>query len=441
MLNLTLLPHRASLPTTSVQPQKVFVLGKLRVEAGEVPRSGVQALLLMDTSGSMADLADLDLAQQNPGAEEHWRSRIEWAVEAVHRFIDAPQAGSEDRLGIIRFDQDAEIVLRPSPWTERAEAHQAADRLRKVRGETAMARALALSWDMLEGRRASGGARVLLLTDGDTHDAEECRTWMRRLAAINVPVVAVGIGVDYREDLLLEFTARTGGRTHHLSRMADLDGILERELAELQGESVTGLQLVCAPSPGVTLESCTLIVPQIRELPIEDEVVSLGCLPAGASPVFITEWSIHPEALQAPAVLLAEIVMQGTETASGRKFAVEPIELSIQVDDRSAGDLNEEVMGYVRQKAVDRMLGEAVTLQGKNPTQALQKLTMAQDTVLRLGNRNIQTVLQRARTQLEKTGRLDPGLAKELKITTRGQTIMLGDQTLSEVEVRRLTGA
>jgi Ca-activated chloride channel family protein len=100
-------------------------------------------------------------------------------------------------------------------------------------------------------------------------------------------------------------------------------------------------------------------------------------------------------------------------------------------------------MGYVRQKSVDRMLNDTVLLTRSNPAEALKKLNLAVTTTQRLGNREMESILQRARMQLEQTGQLDADTAKVLKVTTRNKTVRLSPNGsgLSEADVRRVTGA
>ena len=72
--------------------------------------------------------------------------------------------------------------------------------------------------------------RVLLLTDGQTFDEAECRPLATRLAESNTPLIAIGVGVEYNEELLRDLAELSQGRPYHLAQMGQLGDILNDEI-------------------------------------------------------------------------------------------------------------------------------------------------------------------------------------------------------------------
>ena len=110
--------------------------------------------------------------------------------------------------------------------------------------------------------------RVLLLTDGQTFDEAECRPLAGRFAESNTPLIAIGVGVEYNEDLLRDLAEVSQGRPYHLAQMGQLGDILNDEIGSSVREVVTDLQATVSTVKGVKLSAVTRVYPSLAEVSV-----------------------------------------------------------------------------------------------------------------------------------------------------------------------------
>lgn len=145
-----------------------------------------------------------------------------------------------DRLTIVAFDSDAEVLLDARPMTEAGQrAAQAAIHRLAERGGTNLwggwlRAAECVAAAMEDGARASH--RVLLLSDGQANegvtDAAELARQARGLLERGIVTSAVGIGAGYDEWLLGGMAEAGGGRLHDAEHAAEIAEVVLGELLE-----------------------------------------------------------------------------------------------------------------------------------------------------------------------------------------------------------------
>ncbi|MGB9877956.1 MAG: VWA domain-containing protein, partial [bacterium] len=129
MLNIVVKPHRSYLRANTSEPQKLFVMLRLIPERQVAQtRPPIAIALVIDTSGSMRE-------------ETNNVVKLEQAIKAAHKFIDAPQLQEGDKLCIIQFDSTSEVLLPLSPL-DRDKAHRVVETLRNYDGGTEMGRGM-----------------------------------------------------------------------------------------------------------------------------------------------------------------------------------------------------------------------------------------------------------------------------------------------------------
>ena len=106
-------------------------------------------------------------------------------------------------------------------------------------------------------------ARVLLLTDGETFDANDCPAAAARLAALNAPLVTIGVGDDYNEELLRDLAEIGRGRPYHLQEIELLGEIFQLEVGSSMREVITDLRAQIQTVAGVSLDSVTRVYPDL----------------------------------------------------------------------------------------------------------------------------------------------------------------------------------
>ena len=436
MLNILLKPHRANLRAGGTEIQKVFAMLKLIPEA-EVAgaRPPLAFVLTIDTSGSMRDALN-------------GKPKIEHAIDAARALITDTRLSAEDQLAIIQFSDDARVLLPLSALGNRQAALAVLEQLRRYEGTTRMALALEHSQQALQGLPPQVAKRVLLLTDGQASDPVECRSFADKIGSANTPLITLGIGNDYNEGLLRDLADQTQGHPHHLQNAAGLSDILEMEVGSLVREVVTGVQASVGLVKGVTLDSITRVYPSLSEVSLANHPFLLGNIASGDYTVFVLELTVQGIARPASRARLARIALTAHVPGLDRHEEAAPQELfmTFTTDDSATASVNAEVLGYVQQKNIDRMMQEAVRLAPENAGQARQTLQVALGMTRSLGNTAVTHMLQDALHELDHTGNISAGTRKTVALEGRTRTIKTGtsdalENVPSEDEIHRLTGA
>jgi hypothetical protein len=187
------------------------------VTAETFHRKPLDLALVIDISGSMS---------ANDGTQA---SRLEWAKEAVKRTLSHLQPG--DNLSVVVFDDRSEVV---APMAPAAGADHLAEVWKKVealqtRGSTDVFAGLELGYQQVEPFTRSAQDRehrVILLSDAGLNTGET-RTGMveelvGRYAAMGIGLTAIGMGDDFRDDLVRAITSHRGGNAIYVQSGAKL---------------------------------------------------------------------------------------------------------------------------------------------------------------------------------------------------------------------------
>jgi Ca-activated chloride channel family protein len=436
MLNLIFKSHRASLKANTDEAQKVFAMLKLIPEA-EVAKSRppLAFALVIDTSGSMRELANEQV-------------KLERAIEAAHALIDDNRLLPDDKVTVIHFDDDAKTLLPLTPLSSKPAAHQAVDSLRTYSGGTMLAKGMRCAQQELTNLPPQIAKRALLLTDGKTFDESDCRSLAIQFAEANTPIIAIGIGVEYNEKLMLELSQVSQGRPYHLQNMSQLHEILNDEIGSSVREVVTDLQATAAVVKGVKLDSLTRVYPSLSEVSLTKQPYRLGNIVAGDYTIFILEFTISGISRPPSRVRLSQVGLAGHAPGLGRRdeFPPQDLYVAFTTDESAIAAVDAEVLGYVQQKNLDRMMQEAVQLATVDVSRAQQTLQMAMGMTQRLGNSAMTQMLQNALEELNKTGAISAETRKTVTLGGRTKTVKTGSATPlegipSEAEIRKLTGA
>ena len=466
MLNVILKPHRAALRSGAAEPQKVFAMLKLIPQAEVAQARPPLALaLIMDTSGSMREFADQERARKEAQGMQGQASKsdgadvravdlklptkLEQAMQAAHRLIDDERLSPDDQVTIIRFDDDAETLLPLTPLSNKEAAHRAIDSLPKYSGGTQMGKGMRCAQEQLRSLATQVAKRAVLLTDGKAFDDDECRALAPRFAQTNTPIIAIGIGLEYNEELMRQLSDQTQGRPYHLQTMEQLREILDAEVGTSVREVITDLQASVATVRDVQLDALTRVYPSLAEVTLAaDTPHRLGNVAAGDYTVFVLEFTVT--GLQRPPsrARIARVGLSGHAPGLGRQAELEPQDIFIDftTDEAAIAQVDPEVLGYVQQKNVDNMIQQAVRLAPVDAGQARRTLQAAAGMTQRLGNKAVTQMLENALDELNQSGTISAGTRKTVALGGRTKTMKPGgtqamEGAPSEEEIRRLTGA
>ncbi len=457
MLQLTTKPHRTYL-RANAGVQKLFVMLKMlpSLEAARA-RPQVNLAIVMDTSGSMrepAPGADIKPIPTEPVVVDgktytgtfEGPTKLDVTMEAARRLLDSPNLQPDDLVTLIQFEDESRVVARGQPGPDRAALSQGIDSLARYSGGTQMGKGLRNAVEVLRDED-DAARKVLLLTDGLTVDEADCREAAKALAELRAPIVALGIGEEYNEDLLSELCNISQGRPYDLRDMMALPQIFEAELGATANQVVADVRLTVRAVREVRLVSAMRAYPSLADVDITREPLTLGNVEAGDHTVFILELDV-PER---PAVRarLAQVGVTYWVPAERYRGELPPFDLVVEftAEEALAAAVDAEVMGYVQQRNVDNLVRQAAEQARTNPEQAAKTLQVARGMTQRLGNRGMTVALGKAEEELRDSGTISEGTRKTIKVGARTRTMKVGgpDETPqnvpSEADIRRLTGA
>lgn len=215
-----------SIPPTGEEADGVcLVQGALVLKGHSTERRHpVHLLFLVDVSDSMSEDRKLETVKQS----------LEFVV---------PLLTSEDRVSLISFGNQAEILLKQVPASEQIPILSKIRSLRTA-GYTNLSGALMCITDCMESAPADLKTGVLLLTDGHANqgvsDLPGLKTIVRRLVELHpsLTLTSIGYGHDHQVDLLRD-TAEVGGGSYNVVYTLE-------SVATTFGEVLGGLTTVVA---------------------------------------------------------------------------------------------------------------------------------------------------------------------------------------------------
>lgn len=229
------------------------------VEPGAQAGSGGerQILLCLDTSGSM-DGAKLDQARE--GAS--------WVFGLLE---------PDDYVGIVAFDTDASVVMRPTRWgdTSREDAMHRVDQL-GAGGGTDMYDGLdsaRTALDSLNYRPEGDDAvrRILLLSDGkdNSHEPADFRELAADIDRSGIRILSAGIGTDYDEETIRTLGTTARGEWTHLGSPGDIEDFFGAAVEQAQSVVATDARLELDAAPGVEVSEVYRALPQAQEVDVD----------------------------------------------------------------------------------------------------------------------------------------------------------------------------
>ncbi len=444
MLNIQLKPHREFLPAD--QPnQKLFVMLKLRPNQ-EISntRPPTNFAFVIDTSGSMYE--GVTSASFSTGK----KTKLDIVVESLYNLIHSGRLSESDRLTIIQFHDQAStlIGLTPAIYTQQIES--VIGQLYNYSGGTNMALGMSETLKIMTQDQQMSARRALIFTDGQTIDEDQCRELAHHFAHHNIPITALGVG-DYAENLLVYLSDSTGGRLHHITphqtssiavSINDLPATILSEFSQAQKEVITNLALTVKTVKGVNLAQVFRAYPTLAEFPLINAPYPLGNAQGNEETVFILEFNI--DSRNAARVRIAQVSLTYEIPGQNRRGELPVQDLVVEFMAGQLGVQNDpEVMGYIQQCNLSKMLENATNLAENDPEKAQQILANAQRITQRLGNSRLTQSLGEAQNELRQTRKISPETRKTVKMGSKGKTVRMNDdinEQLSEEEIRKYAG-
>lgn len=234
------------------------------VDEATFRRAPLNLAAVIDRSGSMAG------------------EKIAAARTALHRLVD--QLGPKDLFSLVIFDDRVDVLRRPGPIGDRAELHRLIDGI-AVRGATDIERALRTGYELVAGAREAGSGRmerVILMTDAQPNagrtGTEDFQSLVSRFAAQDVGLTAMGVGIDFGQELALSISRSRGGNYFFLSDAERVATIFDRDFDLIVTPLAYDLRVTLTTAPGYRVREVYGLPasPEGRSVSLESATVFLS---------------------------------------------------------------------------------------------------------------------------------------------------------------------
>lgn len=237
-------------------PQVEFITERAKLVAGREQTVDILVRITppaIDASPGRRPKLNLSMALDRSGSMGG--EKMERAREAAQYCID--QLLPTDRLSVVIFDDEIEVLI-PSQLAENKSALK--EMLARVfaRNTTALQEAWVRAGMQVSEHLTEGAVnRVLLITDGQANvgetNTDRIVTQAKGLAERGVSTSTIGIGDDFKEDLLVPMAQAGEGNAWHVERADDMQRIFSVELEGLIAQVAHTVTLGLVPSDGVRL--------------------------------------------------------------------------------------------------------------------------------------------------------------------------------------------
>ena len=189
----------------------LFQIGVQAADSPTVQRPPVRLVLAIDVSASM-----------------RWGGRLDMVRGALEKLIGRLEP--EDRLSIVAFSEDAQLLLEEAAGRDVAQIREAIKSL-EAKGSTNLGAGLRLAYATAEQQASSheAGVDVVLLTDGltelDPDGARQIQTRLKEAAARHVRLHVIDMAQEEGKGLdpqLAEFAEAGCGRIHRASTASEV---------------------------------------------------------------------------------------------------------------------------------------------------------------------------------------------------------------------------
>lgn len=395
--------------------QGQLVYGYFEVRPGQMAattRMPLNFSLVLDKSGSMSG------------------RRIEQLRDAVLLMLN--QLSPSDTVSIVTFNGKTDVLVPATLAHNKAALERAVKRLSSG-GTTNMAPAMKAGLnEIMKNAGSDKASRLIILTDGETEKQDDCFAEATRAGQMGIPIVALGLGADWNENLL-EGIAQSGSQPGYADQIKapdDITRIFDEVFTQMQVVA-QNLSVRLLMVQGVEARRVWQVTPLIKD-------VSYGAVQGSTVAVDL------PELSDAGAAYLIELVVPPRNPGTYRfaqaevNYSVpsqgnaqEKVQLNMMAEIAPSPNpdqrLDRDIMNIVERVTAFRLQTQALDEAAMgNLVGATRKLREAHTRLLSQGE------MELAKTVLEEAERLDQGQElsnqgkKTMKLQSR-KTVRLSD--------------
>ena len=407
---------RPQLAVTNTQQVAYLLLDIQPAATMAQVRMPVSVAFVLDRSGSMkGDKID----------------RVRRATARAVEMLD-----QQDIMSIVVFDHRVDVLVPATHVTNRRAIQEAITRIRDA-GGTKIAPAVERGLREIGASGQSAIRRLVLLTDGQTENENECLLRADDAARMGVPLTALGVGKDWNEDLLIEMANRSGGTADYIDQPDKIVEYFQNTVQRAQATAVQNARMTLRLVQGVTPRAVWQVIPLISNLgyqPVSERDISvpLGELETGGGRTLLIEMLVDPKPVGQYRIGQIDLTydvpvmgLQGERTRSD-------IMLSFTSDPAQAAQVTPKVMNIVEKVSAFKLQTRALQdLQTGNVSGATQKLQSAVTRLLNQGELDLAQTMQAEINNLQQTGQISSEGQKTMKFGTR-KTVRLSDKDVPD---------
>ncbi|HEM55814.1 MAG TPA: VWA domain-containing protein [Thermodesulfobium narugense] len=437
MLKVNLKTHRKRL-LADTSGQKLFVLLSIEVAKEVEERGKLFVSFVLDTSGSMNETVND-------------KSKIEIVVESLKKILESNTLKDDDEISIITFDDEAKIVLPFTAATKSEKIFSSFEQIKTGTVGTNLGAGMKVSLDLLKDK--AGIKKMVVLTDGNVFDPDQVEKVLDELVFSNISVISVGVGDEWNEDLLCRISDRTLGKPLHLSdvendsesssniNVSKLPYIFLNELGHATQEVVMNIEMEIELKDGFSLERITKIFPVQYEIMIENAPYLLGNLESRRRNVYLLEFNIPSMPVSKVEMGKIELYYQVPNADTREKIGPFEIGIEFTKDQLLAVQTDQEVMDWVQQRNIEKIVSEAISQAHKSPEEAEKILGLARSLTIKLKNEDLTALLDKAIEEIRVKKYIGSNVAKTLKIGTKTQLLDHSREDMpTDDDIRKATG-
>lgn len=219
---------------------EVFLRADIDAAAvGSSERAPVNLAVVLDRSGSMAG------------------EKIAQCRRAARQLVE--QLDARDRFALVTFGSDVTTLVPSTLATPPAKQRMLAaiEGIAELGGTNLSGALEAGLAEVVPYRHQYNASRIVLLSDGQANegisDAAGLSALARRMAAQGLTLSAIGVGLDFNENVMASLAEYGGGAYHFLSNVERLSEIFATELKQAVTTVAVGATVTLTPRPGVTV--------------------------------------------------------------------------------------------------------------------------------------------------------------------------------------------
>jgi Ca-activated chloride channel homolog len=345
--------------------------------------------------------------------------------EAARKLIEGLKP--EDRLSVIAFDHQAEVIVPCQQVTDPTDIFARIDKLQAA-GGTAIDAGIKLGISQLIEGKQDRVSHAFILTDGENEhgDDERCIKLAGFATESNITLNTLGFGENWNQNILEKIADTAAGTLAYIAEAAQAVNEFARIFNRMQSVGLTNAYLQMELKPKVRLaelKPVAQVAPDTIELAVEDDgnlqIVRLGDLMKDLSRVVLVNTYIGQ--LEEGEQSIATIQIRYDDPAKGlTNLLTPPVSVNVNVtrNRQPAIDPNVQQQTLALAKYRQTQLAEQKLQQGDRAGAATLLQTAAQ-TALQMGDTNAATVLQSNATILQGGEDLSEAEKKETRMVSK----------------------